>query len=345
MCSSAAIVDLWSLAERIYAFPIYTMISFLGGIVAVVPGSFISESERTRHATSWRWVDWSTIIFAGTLLALIALFMPETYSPILLRWKAKQLRRLTGDNRYRAPLEFKRVSFAHRISHSLHRPIQLFWTEPIIMVFTFYQAIIYIILYTFSAGFVAVFREPSKLSQGETGLTYLALGVGALLAGLLFPLAAKLARRRIYRGQSRGPYKPEPELDLYLAMFGAPLIPISLFWMGWTAFSWISFWVTLCAAVVFGTGILCVYISTLMYVASAFEHHSASALAILQLLRLSAAGVMAVIAQIMYTKLGAPWTCTLLGCIALIFLPVPYVLFKWGYKVRKWSRYAQSEPE
>lgn len=342
VCSAAAVVDLWSLAERVYVYPVFSMITFMGAIVAITPGSFIGEAER-KHHTSWQWVDWATIIFAVTLLTLIILFMPETYSPILLHWKAKQLRRLTGDGRYRAPLEFRRVSFPRRLGHALYRPILLFWTEPIIMIFAFYQMILFIILYTFSAGFIAVFQEPQKLTQGKTGLTFLALGVGVLLAGLLFPLAAKLTRRRIYKAQSCGPYTPEPELNLYLAMFGAPLIPISLFWMGWTARPSIPIWSSLAGAVLFGSGVLCVFVSSLMYVASTFEYHPASALASLQLLRLIAAGVMATLAHIMYNRLGVQWTSTLLGCIALFFLPVPYILFRWGSRVRAWSRYAQSE--
>lgn len=344
VCSAAAVVDLWSLAERVYVFPFFAMVTFMGAIIAITPGSYIAEKERITHSLSWRWVDWVTMIFAGILLVLIILFMPETYSPILLRWKARQLRRLTGDDRYRAPLEFRRVSFPRRLGHALYRPVLLFWTEPIIMIFAFYQTILFIILYTFSAGFIAVFQEPHQLSQSKTGLTFLALGVGVLLAGLLIPLAAKLTRRRIYKEQSRGPYRPEPELNLYLAMFGAPLIPIGLFWMGWTASPSISTWVPLGGAVLFGSGVLCVFVSSLMYVASTFEYHPASALASLQLLRLIAAGVMAIIAHVMYKRLGVHWTSTLLGCIALFFLPVPYLLFQWGYKVRKWSRYAQSEP-
>jgi len=64
-------------------------------------------------------------------LTLDILFLPETYSPILLYWKAKELRRLAGDDRYRSPLEFNKVRFIHRLRISLYRPILLFTTEPI----------------------------------------------------------------------------------------------------------------------------------------------------------------------------------------------------------------------
>lgn len=345
LCSAAAVVDMWSLPERAYIFPLASIFTFWGALLAIVPGSFITENDHKFHAASWRWVDWATIIFAGLDLTLVILFMPETYSPKILQWKATQLRRLTGDTCFRAPLEFKRVSFLRRLGHALYRPILLFWTEPIIMIFAFYQIIIFIILYTFSAGFIALFQKPHNLGEGTTGLTFLALALGVTLASVFIPIAVRLTRRDIIKARNRGQPAGEPELNLYLAMFGAPLIPIALFWMGWTARTSIPIWCPLAAVALFGSGVLCVYVSSIMYVASTFEYHPASALASLQLLRLIAAGVMAIIAHIMYGRLGVTWASSLLGCIATFFLPVPYVLFNWGHRVRKWSRYARSQPD
>ena len=91
---------------------------------------------------------------------------------------------------------------------------------------------------------------------------------------------------------------------------------------------------------VFGFSVLCVFVSAYQYVAAAFEYHPASALASLQMFRLVAAGVMAVVAELMYKKLGVHWALSVLGFIALVFLPVPYVLFVWGWRVREWSRYS-----
>jgi hypothetical protein len=143
--------------------------------------------------------------------------MPETYGPILLKWKAKQLRHLTGDSRYRAALEFKKVSFIRRLGHALYRPFLLLVTEPIIMVFSVYLSAIFIIVY----------------------------------------------------------------------------------------------------------GFVCVLVSSVQYLADAFEYHAASALAAVQMLRLTSVGGMIVVAEPMYKKLGIAWTLPVLGAIATVFLPVP----------------------
>jgi hypothetical protein len=95
------------------------------------------------------------------------------------------------------------------------------------------------------------------------------------------------------------------------------------------------------SAVFFGFGVLGVVVASYQYIAATFEYHTASALATIQATRVTAAGVMAVPAQIMYRDLGEAWTLTLLVGIATLFLPLPYLLFKWGSKVRHWSRLAR----
>jgi hypothetical protein len=284
-----------------------------------------------------------TIILAGIALGLIALCMPETYSPILLHWKAKQLRRLTGDHRYRAPLEFKRVSFLRRLAHAIYRPFLLLATEPIIMIFAVYLSAVFIILYTFIAGYMFIYEKVHKFTLTQTSLAFLGILVGVFLAALSVPLAMKLVRKDIGRGRSKGRDCLGPEISLYMSIFGAPAIPVALFWMGWTVRPSISVWCPIGSSVPLGYGVLCVFVSSYQYVAEAFEYHAASALAAVQTLRLVTSGVMVYVSEPMYRQLGIAWTLTLLGAIATVFLPVPYILYRWGPIVRRWSRHAQSE--
>lgn len=336
--AGASLVDVWSRVERVYAFPIFAIIGFTGALVGPIPGAFVVTS----HDFSWRWVDWITIIFAGIMLALNILLLPETYSPVLLYWKARELRRLTGDDRYRSPLEFNKVSFWSRLRISLYRPILLFITEPIISIHSVYLAIVFIVLYTFIAGYVSIYEEANGFGARASALAFLGIEAGVLLSALTVPLSMRLLRRDINRSRERGQRRPNPEISLYMGMFGAPCIPISLFWMGWTARLSISFWSPLIASVVFGFGTLCVFVSAFQYVADSFELNVASALSTLQMFRLVSAGVMAIVSELMYKKLGIGWTLSLLGFLSLLFCPAPY-LFHWkGYKVRSWSKYARN---
>lgn len=40
-----------------------------------------------------------------------------------------------------------------------------------------------------------------------------------------------------------------------------------------------------------------------------------------------------------YDRLGIHWATSLLGFISVAMLPIPWVLFKWGPRIRARSRY------
>jgi hypothetical protein len=154
--------------------------------------------------------------------------------------------------------------------------------------------VVYIILFTFLDGYSYIFGETYGFSQGITGLSFLGIGVGICGASLLIPLIHHWAKRDLIVANERdGPdARLPPEERLWYAMLGAPAVPISLFWMGWTNYASISPWSGLAASVVFGYGILCIFISTYQYIIDSYEIYAASALASLTLIRYVAAGAM-----------------------------------------------------
>jgi len=285
-CAGGSISDLWSPMERVYAFPVFATAAFMGPICGPVVGGFIGESS----LVSWRWTEWITLIISGLVLSLLILFQPETYAPILLKWKAHHLRHLTSDDRYRAEVEVRQETFLHRLTHALYRPFILTFREPIIMLVALYLTVIYIILFTFLDGYTFIFTETYNFSQGITGLSFLGLGLGLCLACLHVPLIYIWAKRDIAAIHHQGGDRLPPEFRLWFAMLGAPAIPIAMFWMGWTADAGISYWSPLANSVLFGYGILCVFISSYQYIIDSYEGYAASALASVTLIRYSAAG-------------------------------------------------------
>lgn len=276
-CAGGSISDLWDPMERVFAFPVFANAAFMGPIFGPVVGGFVGQSS----LVIWRWCEWITLIVSGAILAAVVLFQPETYAPILLRWKAAHLRKITGDDRYVAPIEIRVDPFFARLLHALYRPFLLTVREPIVILFALYLTVVYIILFTFLDGYAYIFTDTYGFSEGITGLTFIGIAIGLCGASLLLPLIHHWAKRDLKKLQEEhGPNaRLPPETRLWFAMFGTPAIPISLFWMGWTNYSCISYWSGLVASVLFGYGILCIFISSYQYIIDSYEMYAASALA------------------------------------------------------------------
>ena len=60
---------------------------------------------------------------------MLAFFVPETYAPVLLRRKAIKLRKDTGDDRWKAPIEIMDRSVTKTVLWSCIRPFQLLFLE------------------------------------------------------------------------------------------------------------------------------------------------------------------------------------------------------------------------
>lgn len=99
------------------------------------------------------------------------------------------------------------------------------------------------------------------------------------------------------------------------------------------------------ASVLFGFGVINIFMSAYMYIIDSYEIYSASALTIVAVVRYFAAGGMAVVGIPFYKNIGTHWTLTILGCISLLLTPIPYALYIYGKKVRRFSKYAVNKSD
>ena len=47
----------------------------------------------------------------------------------------------------------------------------------------------------------------------------------------------------------------------------------------------------------------------------------------------------------MFQAMGVNWAGTLLGCVALVLVPIPIIFYKYGAKIRQKSKFAPSFPK
>ena len=211
-------------------------------------------SQTTNHDR--RWSFYVLLIWSGAMLALIIVLVPETYHPVLLRNKARKLRKDTGNESWKAPIEIHDRSITHTIITSIYRPFLLLTLEPMCLNLCIFSAILLGVLYLFFGAFNIIFEHNHGFQLWQVGLSFLGLLVGMVAGISTDPLY--VADRTIIHGQSANEDLPhrwhknyvrlvnqresqggepggaEPEYRLPPAIGGALLVPIGLFWFGWT---------------------------------------------------------------------------------------------------------------
>ncbi|RGP77267.1 hypothetical protein FLONG3_4782 [Fusarium longipes] len=331
VCSGGSIADMFNSLEKTWSFPLYAVAGFGGPMIGAVMGAYIGPS----NTVSWRWTEWTMMIASGLVLALVLLFMPETYGPLLLQWKAEHYRRITGDDRFRCEHEIADASLFSRLKVSMTRPF-LMLTEPIIIAMTLYLSVLYIVLFTFLVGWPYIFEKTYGISQGLANIIFIAMFLGTQINFLFVPIVY----RKTLRASQKGDHF-KPEIRLWYGMLGAsPAIPISLFWLGWTNYSSISIWSAIFAVVFFGYGVTGIFICTYMYIIDSYEIYSASALTFVALTRYVVAGGMTVVGIPFYENMGTHYTLTIMACLAVVLATIPYVLYFYGHNIRAKSKYA-----
>ena len=326
--------DMWNPTERGLVYSTSTTVNFFGVFLAPVVGGFIGQS----HNLSWRWTEWIALLLSAFATTLIFFFAPETNAAIIQSWKARHLRRLTGNPVYRAALAVKSERLGSRLLNSAYRPFGMLVHEITIVLFTLYLTVLYIVTFTFLTGYTFIYTNIYGFSQSSTGLCFLGLGTGIIIAGVIgIPI-----QHKYLRDLSRAPPSTRipPESRLWYAIITAPCLPVGLFWMAWTSRVSISYWSSLTGSVLIGISFVSIFVSVYLYLIDMFESKAASALAVATFIRYVAAGAMVPVSIPMYRKLGVDWTLTVLGCISLLLTPLPFLFYRYGYAMRKTSRSA-----
>jgi MFS family permease len=342
VCAGGSIVDMFDALEKSYMLPLFSLFGFGGAALGPVMGAWIAESPILH---TWRWAEWFTLMFAAITLVTTFLFQPETYAPVLLSWKARQLRTISGDDRYFAAHEIERVPLTSRLKTALKRPLIMAFHEPIILLISAYLSLVFIILFTFLSGYDYIFRRTYNISQGLTNTLFIAIVIGVVLSYATTPWIYRHTLRAQQLAKINGHSQFSPEIRLWYAMLGAPALPISLFWLAWTSYPSISIWVPLSATVFFGYAAVLIFTTTYMYLIDSYESVAASALVFATVSRYVVSAGMVTASIPFYENVGHHWTVTILGCFSLLLTPIPYVFYKYGDRIRRKSRFAVTSEE
>lgn len=134
---------------------------------------------------------------------------------------------------------------------------------------------------------------------------------------------------------------PVPEWRLPISMVGGVLFTGGLFWFGWSGYTGNVHWIVPVLSGLFtGFGIFSIFLSLLNYIVDAYLMFAASAIAANTFMRSIFGGVFPLFATYMFNGMGIQWAATLLGCVALVLVPMPVVFYIFGKRIRAKSKFA-----
>ncbi|EOA87784.1 uncharacterized protein SETTUDRAFT_28082 [Exserohilum turcica Et28A] len=306
---AASLADIWPPEKRSGPMSLYVAMPFCGPGLGPLLGAVVTQTR------GWRWTCWLVLFFVVALFFPALPFFKETYKPTLLRRRAKQR------NIPLPPMPTDGMSVP-RIIHTyatktLTRPMHMLFTEPIVATFHLYSSFNFALLYSFFAAFPYVFAVEYGFDSISTGLTFLGLGVGIIIATIGIILYNKyryipevmtaLAEKRPPPPYATSIVKPERRLPLAVA--GAPCITIGLFLFGWSVAYRLHWIVPTIAEAFFGAGNMLIFMSCVMYITDTYgPMYGASAMAGNTILRYILGAVFPLFAVQMFKRLGPQWT-------------------------------------
>ena len=289
---------------------------------------------------NWRWTIWELMWLSGFCLALLIVFLPETSSANILYRRTRRLRKLTGNDKLISEPELQGESMMGKdiVVMTLVRPFTLSIGEPICFCLNMYIALIYGLLYIWFESFPIVFIQIYGFNLGLEGLAFLGIFIGVFV--VLPPFVWYQHKYIEPKFDENGELKPEWRLPP--SFVGAFAIPICLFWFGWSAGR--THWIMpIIGSAWFSIGAFLLFNSVLNYLSDAYPEYAASVLAGNDFFRSCFGAGFPLFATQMYNYLGVDWASSTLAFISIAFIPIPFVLFKYGESIRKKSKHARHD--
>ncbi|KAF4992156.1 hypothetical protein FGRMN_7362 [Fusarium graminum] len=319
--------DIWRPDQRGKSLGWFTVIPLLGAAVGPIIGGFMT------YRVSWRWMFWSTSLFQVAMAALSFTIFRETYAPIILKLRAKKLRKETGQPYYTYEERIQEErSPAKVLGQAMTRPLRLLAFHPIIQVTAVISAIDYGLLYIVLTSFAELWAQHYGQSVEISGLHYIACALGELAGSQLGASLMDYWYRRMEH-RSGGQHLPEHRVPLML--LSAFVAPVGFIVYGWCAeyrvhWSWVDV-----AMFITMAGMQFDGMPMQAYVMDSYPDHTSSAIAAEQFPRSLAAFLFPLFTPQMYASLGYGWGNTAVAFVKLVFgVSAPLLIWKYGARLR-----------
>lgn len=289
---------------------------------------------------NWRWSFCLTSILAAVTLVLLAL-VPETLASIILRRKARQMRKSLQDTTSMpyAPIELDDTKLSKILKTTLSRPMVMLFTEPIVFLSTIYVSLVFALLFLLFQAYPYIFQGIYGMSVSHSFLGFIPMGVGTVFA---LPICMWYDHV-LYKAKEQGKAWANKEefQRLPLACFAGPLLSVSLLWLAWSSRASVHWIVPMLAGLPFGIAANLIFIAYFNYLTDAYSTFSASALAAASCGRSIWGALLPLATARMYETLGVTWATSLLGFVSLAMIPIPFIFIHYGDYIRANSNFCK----
>ncbi|EWZ28442.1 major facilitator superfamily domain-containing protein [Fusarium oxysporum Fo47] len=314
------IADVTTPNNRAKAMTGWALGPLLGPVLGPIAGGFISAH------LGWRWTFWIIAILSGVNSIICVLFMRETYAPTILAHRAARLRKETGNENLR-PAGARSINTSTLILQTITKAITMLFTSTVLFLLSLFNAFAFGLLYLLFTTFPQVFEGQYGFGTGVSGLSYIGVGTGMFIGLFTFGITDKMMNAKNA--------SPKPETRLVMTMVATPLLAVGLFWYGWSAKEKVHWIVPVIGTAFVGFGILAIMLPSQLYVVDLFgAQGAASALAALAVFRSLFAAFLPLAGPPMYDNLGLGWGNSVLGFLAVAFIPLPILFYKFGERLR-----------
>ncbi|KAJ6013215.1 hypothetical protein N7540_007806 [Penicillium herquei] len=336
---SGLLADFYSAIARGAAIAITACFMNLGSIISPIAAAYISERY------GWRWTAWTNLIVIGISAVICVFLLSESSHNRILMLRAARLRVETKDDKFHTHSELHALDLKVLIQLHFTKPIRMFIKEPILILITVYLTLVYGTLYLSYQFFTQNFEDRGwNASTSTLGLA--PVGVGVVTATTIIATYSltyykdrqvELSTNAI-QGENLLSARLSPEMRLPPMMLGAVVLPPALLWFGWSGDVHWSCQIIACFFV--GCSLQLIFTTGVVYIIDVYMGHTVSAISIHVVVRSLASATFPMFELAMYDRLGIDWSSTLLACLSFVIMPCPFLLWRYGARIRSWSQFS-----
>lgn len=274
------------------------------------------------------------------MFIVMFLFMPETSAGYILLYRARRLRKLTGNPNLKSQSEINQagMKFSAILWDALIKPLEICMRDPGVLFTNIYTSCIYGIYYSFFEVFPLVYVGIYGFNLGELGLPFLTISIGCVIGIVIYCSYVYFYLEPSIVAHGLG----VQERRLIPALCATFLMPAALFWFGWTAEPSIHWIVCTIGLTLFPIGAFILFQCIFIYLPLSYPQYAASLFAANDLCRSAFAAGSILFAHPLFINLGIGKGVSLLAGLLCGGVFGIWALWWFGASLRAKSKFAMS---